>query len=89
VGWYKLVVTYIKATSYGKFKPVFDGVETSELETVDGYAAATQFNNYYVWDFEVLTEGECDVYIRVAGKNASSSNYYVVLNSVCLKPIWS
>ena len=88
VGWYKLLVNFYKGNNCGKFFPVFDGVETSELATIDGYAVSATYNNYYVWDVEVLTEGECDVYIRVNGKHASSSNYYVVLNSVCLKPVW-
>jgi hypothetical protein len=89
VGSYKLYLYYYKGSNGGKCRPVFEGVDVAEMAEIDTYAVVATYNNFFVWDFVAEEAGEANLYIRVTGKNVSSSGYYIVINGLGITPVWS
>lgn len=51
----------------------------------DAYTAGRVYNSYNSYDIGSLSQGQYNLQIRTSGKNASSSNYYNMLQSIGIR----
>lgn len=73
-GTWDVMLIYVKGTDRGIYSVQFDGVEKG---TVDGYNGSTTYNNRTsVTGITVATSAKIRLKLKMATKNASSSNYY-------------
>lgn len=78
VGTYHIEYVAAKATTAGIMSIIIDG---STISTHDFYAAATTYNvRGSSSDFNISTPGTHTLTIKVASKNASSSNYFTFIS---------
>lgn len=82
VGTWKIAYVYQTSAGYGIATFLIDGVSVG---TIDQYAAAGTTNNYgEVASISVTTAGLKTFTIRAASKHASSTGYFLPMNSVAL-----
>jgi len=79
---------YIARTVYntwnaaGMLRIRFDGPEQVLLDKLDCYTPSVVLNNIYSDEFTIAKSGQFVLSLRASGKHASSSNYYLNLQSV-------
>lgn len=80
-GTYTIVLMYTKATSVGIATILVDG---SSVGTIDMYAGSTTNNNVSSLTGVSIAAGRRTISIKIATKNASSSQYRIFFNSLGL-----
>jgi len=85
-GLYKVRFVYKKDTNCGKVNIGLDSSATSIVSALDTYVASATYNNVYESTLEI-TRGFHDVTFAVNGKNASSSNYQIQMETIQFDPI--
>lgn len=73
-GNYKITLVHLTSNSRGIVELIFG---TTSLGTFDSYAAGTAYNVINTITFSVSVATTADFRIKVTGKNASSSDYYI------------
>lgn len=81
-GNYTLRIWYYSSSNSGIVAITGIGKVGYLLGTKDLYQSPDVQNNYYELDFEWEETGECLFVFTTAGKNAASSNYYLVIQAI-------
>src|SRR6185312_11226 len=85
-GLYKVRFVYKKDTNCGKVNIGLDSSATSIVSALDTYVASATYNNVYESTLEI-SRGFHDITFAVNGKNASSSNYQIQMETIQFDPI--
>lgn len=81
-GTYDLVVLAKKQNNAGKIRVQLDGVTT--ILDADLYSASVVRNVALTASFSISDEGEHSLVVKVNGKNASSSSYYLPISYISM-----
>ena len=79
-GTYSLKLIHAKGAAFGIWKLLIDDVEKA---TIDGYKSSTGYNYVtIVSDIVISTTSIKEISLKVDGKNASSSDYYMNISRI-------
>jgi opacity protein-like surface antigen len=82
-GDYILAVTHLNASAGGILTAYHNG---DSLGTMDTYHSTTQLNQGSEFSFTVDNDELATFALRVTSKNASSSNYYMLIQYIIIRP---
>jgi hypothetical protein len=82
-GDYVLSVVHLNAAAGGILTAYHNG---GSLGTMDTYHSTTQLNQVNEFSFTVDSDELATFALRVTSKNASSSNYYMLIQSIIIRP---
>ena len=82
-GTWRVDIVHIKGTDRGIISVQFDSVEKGTIDTYNGSLARNQLGS--VTGITVATTAKVELKLKMATKNASSSNYYGTINLITLR----